>query len=708
MLQAPNAARVERHEENDADAVDLKVLIGTIWRGKLWVALAVAVAVLIGAYYAFVAATPIYRASAVVILDTREEQVVGLDSVLGGLTGDTSVVNTEVEVLRGRGLMEQVVQKLNLTSDPEFNTQLRPLGAMARVKGAIKSLLPSGPTITLNAQEEQRRVLDNTVSNLLGAMSVRNVPQSLVFEITAETEDPKKSALIADTIADLYILDQLKVKFDATEQATEWLSDRVTELQGELEAAEARLQQFRSATELIDPAALEALQTQVKDTRERISNSEIQFASLRQRADALAAARGRAEQAAAADDAVLNRLLPTLETDPTAAGTFDTRFEQLAARAQIEATRSNDQLTALRASLSEMEARAERQSQDLITLQQYTREAESSRLIYEYFLSRLKETSVQQGVQQADSRILSRAVLPSFAAEPRKSLVLVMSAILGMMVGIGAVLLREMMQSTFRSARDLERVSGRSVMGQIPLIPVRTRRDALGYLAEKPTSAAAEAVRNLRTSVLHSNIDVRPQVIMTSSALPGEGKTTTALALAQNFTQMGRKVLIVEGDIRRRVFGMYFQIKNEHGLLSVLAGDHTLEETVHNDPRIGDILIGEPSKTNAADIFSSEAFMAFVRKVRSIYDIVIIDTPPVLVVPDARVIGQHADAILFVVKWDSTSQSQVVDALHMFETVNLRVTGMVLSQISEKGMKRYGYGGRYGAYSAYGKKYYVD
>jgi len=343
----------------------------------------------------------------------------------------------------------------------------------------------------------------------------------------------------------------------------------------------------------------------------------------------------------------------------------------------------------------------------LIQLQQLTREAEAIRLLYEYFLTRLKETSAQQGIQQADSRILSNAVVPNIPASPRKSLILAMSGILGLMIGVGLVLLREARNSGFRTARDLEVHTGYTVMGQIPMIPARTRKKILKYLHSKPTSAAAESVRNLRTSVLLSNVDNPPKVILSTSSVPGEGKTTNSLALAHNLVGLGKSVLLIEGDIRRRTFSEYFDDLPEKGLVAALAGDQTLQESLHYSVELGaDILIGEKTSVNAADLFSSDKFKALIKTVRAQYDVVIIDSPPVLVVPDARILAQVSDAVLFSVHWDKTTRHQVDEALRLFHNSNQRITGLVLSQINAKQMKKYGYGGRYGAYSGYGSKYY--
>jgi capsular exopolysaccharide synthesis family protein len=240
------------------------------------------------------------------------------------------------------------------------------------------------------------------------------------------------------------------------------------------------------------------------------------------------------------------------------------------------------------------------------------------------------------------------------------------------------------------------------VIGQIPAIPARRRKNVLKYLTDKPTSAAAEAIRNLRTSVLLSDIDNPPQVIMSTSSIPQEGKTTQSLALTQNLTGLGKRVLLVEGDIRRRVFGQYFDIKDRAGLISVLSGHNTLAEAaIHIDELGADVLVGEKAKTNAADIFSSGRFAALLEEARAQYDYIIIDTPPVLAVPDARIIGKSVDAIIYTVKWDSTSHRQVREGLKAFEDVKIRISGIVLSQINARGMKKYGYGDSYGAYNAY-------
>ncbi len=635
------ATQPERRAPRDPWAFD--AVVAVLWRGKLWLLACALAAATLGLAYATWGATPLYTATSVVMLETREEQIVDLDSVIGGLSGDASAVNSEVEVLRSRGLMGKVVDDLNLTQDADFNSILRPPSRIAQIKALIRGAEPVAMT--------QTQIRDSAINRLLTMTDIRAVPNSLVFRIRVTSPAPAKAARIADTIAALYVRNQLDVKFDATEQATAWLTTRVTDLQSELEAAEARVTAFNAGTALISIEALGALERQLKDLRERSA--------------ALAAG--------------------------------------------AETARGAQQLAVLAQSQAALEAQIAGQNADLIALQQLTREAEATRLLYEHFLTRLKETSAQQGIHQADSRILSQAVVPTAPSSPDRKLIVLMSLMAGLVLGSGVLMAREMLDTSFRSAQGLEDATGLRVLGQVPLFPVKGRRAMVSYLAEKPASAAAEAIRNLRTSVLLANADTPPQVILSTSSLPGEGKTTNALALAQNLVGMGKSVVLVEGDIRRARLGPHLGLPQSDGLGQVLSGDVALEDALQSVPHLGlHVLSGMQAGTNAADVFASPAFHDVIHALRRRFDVILIDSPPVLVVPDARILAQAADTVLFTVRWNHTTRAQLDEAMRLFETAGQRVSGLILSQIDPKGLRRYGYGGQYGADVPGGAPYYLN
>jgi len=684
-----------------SDDIELSAILGTVWRGRYLVCLIAALAVLAAGYYAYILAEPRFRSTAVVILQTRQDPIVDLQGVVGGLTGETVEVNSEVEVLRARGLMERVVDRLDLTNDAEFNAALRPESWLDRAVAMAGFSLGFGVDRRPPLPSRER---DATVSALLERVTIQNVPNSLVFDVTAETDNAEKSALLADTIVELYILNQLEVKFEATEQAKVWLADRVADLQRELELAEASVSAFNATTDLVSVEALRGLDRQLKEQRDRIAGLEVSRAQTQAQLVLLRSAGTRADRAAATGDAQLTNMLTQAGMDAAAGRAFDARFRQLSNQVELEGVRLGQQISILQAAEATLQEQIERQSEDLITLQQLTREAEATRLLYEYFLTRLKETSAQQGIQQADSRILSDAVVPISAATPRKSLILGMSGVVGLMIGVGLVLSREAAKRGFRSARDIETVTGLDVLGQIPRIPARTRKRTLAYLSDKPNSMAAEAVRNLRTSLLLSTFDGQPQVIVLASALPGEGKTTNAVALAQNIGTMGRKVLFIEADIRRRILDQYLDEVPDQGIVSVLSGETPLDVAIYKSANLkADVLAADKSTSDPTDLFSSEPFDALIRTLRNRYDSIIIDTPPVLIVPDARIIAQSADTVLFTVKWETTSREQVEDGLDMFRRGKAKIGGVILSQIDTRRMKRSG-----GAYGAYASGYYAN
>jgi polysaccharide biosynthesis transport protein len=712
-VSTPRSTRQPHNKDSSEDEfIDIGAFLSALWAGKWSILLLTLCGLFIGVYYAFSVATPIYRSTSVVMMNNRPEQVVDLESVVGGLGVDSSALNSEVEVLRSRNLLGKVVDDLDLTSDPEFNPYLRTSSLSRRLKnhvrGLIKSALgDSAAPVSISAEEEGRRVRNSTIASLLSALSIRNVPQTVVFEISVRSESPTKAASIADTIADIYIRDQVEVKFDATEQATSWLTDRVTQLQGELKQAETAVKDFSASTNLIDQNTLAAMERQVKDIRARIDAADTTYAASLERFDAMQRAITPEEKVGATSDPRLASLLPNIDS-PDALSAFNTRFNQILARIQVEMERNNDILVALRQSQKDVSAQIEQQSGDLIQLQQMTREADATRLLYEYFLSRLKETSVQQGIQQADSRLLSQAVVPGVPASPNIPIIIALNTLIGLIIGAALVLIREAMNNSYQTSQMLEAETGYTVLGQLPILPaVRQRKDVLTYLSEKPTSVAAEAIRNLRTSLLLSNIDSPPKIIALSSSLPGEGKTTISMALARNFNMMGKKVLLIEGDIRRRVFAQYINTEKRKGLISVMSGECNFQDAVVREETIGaDILLAEKTSANAADLFSSDRFKKLLEDARNQYDIIIIDTPPVLVVPDARIIAQVTDVVVLVVHWNSTRKPQVSEALHMFETVNHPVRGLILNQIKREGSRYYGYGAYTSSRSA--NKYYTN
>lgn len=690
MNQLPS--EFQRQHVADGDAISLPLLVGSIRRRRRFIATAVLASVLAAAVYVFVLATPVYKATSVVILQSREEQVLNLASVMGQLGTTTPEVNSEVEVLKSRTLLGRVVDQLDLTAHPDFNAALRTPGLKARILDHIRT--PAAPLSPDAAQVAQREA---AIDALLGSITILNAANSLVFRIAAENGDPQLAVALADSVAEQYVQDQIGVKFAATEQATSWLANRVQELQSNLQDAEAKLKTFNGQTELVSTEQLRTMERQLKGLRERSIDVESASRADASRLQLLETSDDPTARARATEDAALIRMA---ETNPRAAG-LAAALSRAEAQLREQVDRDMRQVATFQSSLRDLQTQVDRQNADLIVLQQLTRERDASAVLYEHFLTRLKETSAQQGVQQPDSRILSQAVLPGAPASPRKGLTLAAAGILGLVFALGVTLARELRNTTFRSARDLSEFSGLDVIGQMPRARLRMRRRLLDHINQKPGSAEAEAVRDLRTSILLSRSGRVPKVIACTSALAGEGKTVTTISLAQNFAALNRRVLLIEADLRRSVFAECFDGIAGWGLADLLEGRVKLDEIIRQNDGGGiDVIPGGKASLNPADLLASERFVAMLEEMRASYDLILIDTPPVLAVPDGRMIAQVADATFFVVAWDQTTKGQVAESLRLFDNARLKVSGMILTKIDPKVGKDYasgyGYGYAYG------------
>lgn len=272
--------------------------------------------------------------------------------------------------------------------------------------------------------------------------------------------------------------------------------------------------------------------------------------------------------------------------------------------------------------------------------------------------------------------------------------------LIGFLLPAAATLLREVGRTGFRTPEEVEGETGLPVLGRLPSSGER-RRPPVETVSRKPASHLSEAVRGLRTSILLGGPGRDPRVVVVTSSVPEEGKSTAAALLAQTMARWGRRVLLIEADIRRQSFAHMFELEPGPGILSVLADLLPLEAAVRRpDGHSFDILLGEAASTNAADILATGRFQRFLEEARSVYDCVVIDTPPVLLVPDARIVAPQADALLYVVRWERTHRAQVTRGLEELRQVGAEPAGIVLNRIDQQQLERDGLGDSYGGVRA--------
>ena len=671
----------------------------TAWTGRWVILVCVVLAIAVAAVYAYVA-QPLYTATARIVLETEQKTVVDLEGVLSKNTADLQAMNTELLVLRSRDLMARVAGEMGLDSDPEFNPALRRPPLWKRLVGEARALWMPQTVASGRPAQTPEQLRESVVDEMLKRVRVSILPGTYAFQLSVETGSAEKSAAIANEIAGRYISDQRAEKFAAMEQALAWLSDRVVELKGELEDAEARVEEYASRATAVSEQVLSADTRRLQSMRERLQTQLETVEELRGRIAQLESLRQDGRFAALSetvDDPELRALAGEVASSPDAVGIldrFDAQFARLLERLRRDVVRLDTQSAAFTRAIAELEADVGAQSSDLVALRQLRREAEATRLLYEHFLARMKEISVQQGIQHADSRLLSPAKVPGVPSYPQTARALMLGGAGGLVLGFFLVLIGDSVRTSFQSPEELEALTGQSVIGVLPEVAVRKPRQLLDEMIDKPSLAFAEAVRNLRASIRLSKLDGSPKVVMLTSSAPEEGKSTIAAALAATAALAGSRVLLIDGDLRRRKIQEFFDAGTRPGLVSVMGGGATLDEAILRDDRTGmDVLVAEDHRIRSADFFESNRFELFMNEVRKRYDLIVIDTPPVLVVPDARVIGQCADAIVYVVRSRSTAARMVRTGLELLRQVHLPVTGLALTRIDPTRMDRYGYYG---------------
>jgi capsular exopolysaccharide synthesis family protein len=336
------------------------------------------------------------------------------------------------------------------------------------------------------------------------------------------------------------------------------------------------------------------------------------------------------------------------------------------------------------------------------------------RTLYESFLGRFKETSAQEGIEHSDARVVSRPKIPTAPSTPNVRLNLLAGLLLAACAGAGAAILRELLDTGVGTAEELEQGLGLPHLAGVATLASTLDRKAVDvpapvdFVVEKPLSSFAEAFRNLRTSLQFSRIGQTVKVVAITSSLPDEGKTTTSICLARTMALAGDRVIVVDCDLRKRALNRLLGDEPEVGLLEVLAGTATLDKAVRIDPASGAAMLPlARSAYTPKDVFGTEAMTRLLDELRARYDMVILDTAPVLPVADTRTLATKADVVALLVRWRKTPRKAAETALKLLQTGETHIAGAVLSQIDLREQARYGYGDPGYYYSAY-RKYYAE
>ena len=686
---------------------------------------------------------PTYSSNASIIIDANGKSAFDLTSALQGAPPDTALVDTEVEILRSRSLAEKIVAQLDLVNVEEFNPNLQEPGTVDNIKSGVAGFINQFTGREVVEEEEpelppeiaERREIDLVVTMLLEKTSARRIGTTYGIDIAASSHDPVLAASIANAIADQYLVEQLDAKFEQIRTHNAWLESQLEDLKAEVAEAESTVEAFRAASGLITSGTTTINEQQMTDInrqltvqRQDLARAEARLASAR-RASAAGSGSASAEVLNSPailelrrQQAALNEERADLETrygprHPNYAKNTQRLSDierQIATETSLILGNLEEEVAIAQQQVRTLERNLNAQRNTLVTnnraqvrLRELERNAEASRSVYEEFLASFKQTSSQEGITSADARILSRAAVPLSPSFPKTTLNLAIGFILGIMLGTLAVILAESLNNRLNSGEDIEEDFGVPFLGNFPKLTGSARRNPANYVIENPTSSYAEALRNLRASIMFADLDTNVQTIAITSSQPDEGKTTTTYGLGRMSAMSGTRTLIIDGDFRRRQLTGKACPDPDKGFLECLFGEASLEESIVVDPKSGlHILPLTEDRHTPRDVFGSKAFDALMDILRKEYEMIIIDTGPLLLMAETRVLTSKVDQVVVVARWQKTNRAALKQTLGILKDFRAQIAGVVLNQVDVNKYHRHGYG--HSGYRAYAKYYSKD
>jgi len=689
--------------------------------------------------------TPRYTATAELILDPQKQHVANINEVMSDLGTDSTAIDTEVQILKSRSLAERVVAEQKLDQDPEFNPSLQPTGPLANLLSLGRKASPINGEIRNHAVT--RREHQGVVDRVMADVTARRLALTYVIQLSFTSVSPAKAATLANAFANGYLIQQLDAKFDATRQANEWLNGKVADLRQQVSDAETAVEQYKIANNLMSANGQSLTEQEISTLDQQLAQTRAQQAEQEARLDTAKSQLARGSTGEDVGEAMTSPVIQTLQAQRAAQtqkiadleGRYGERnpellkakreladvdvqmkseIQRIISGLEAQTQVARQRTASMEASVALSKGALVGNNRASIRLNELTRNADSAKTLYESLLNRFKETSASQGLEQSDARVVSLAKVPDAPSYPKKGSNFAIGLIIALAAGFGAAFLAEALDSGIATAEDVERFLDVAYLGSIPSLGSTLERSTIGaapapskiidFVVEKPLSSFSEAFRNLRASVLFSKVGREVQVIVITSSLPGEGKTTTSIAMARTMALAGGRVVLVDCDLRQRGINRMLATESTVGLLEVLNGAATLDEAlVHDTHSDAMVLPLARASHTPKDVFGTEAMRRLLTELRRRFDTVVIDTAPVLAVADTRVLASLADVVVLLVRWRKTARKAAEASLKLLTSVNAYVAGAAMSQVDLRAQARYGYGDPGYYYRSY-KKYYTQ
>lgn len=697
---------------------------------------------LLAVLYLFTA-VPEFTSTASMVIDTRKVQLFQQQSILGDIGVDSAAIETQVEILKSENISLAVIKDLRLIEDPEF------ISFGGGLTGAVLGLFETPGT------KSEFDLTRTALGRFAKSRTIKRLGLTYVMEIGFTSSDPQQASRIANAIADAYIVDQLEAKYQATRRASVWLQDRIKELRMQTSAAQRSVVDFKQTNNIVDTGGRLMNEQQLAEVNSQLIMTRAATAEAKARLDRINDIIKQEIPDASVADALKNETIVKLRGQyvdmASREAIWSAKYgrEHLAAlnlRTQMAEIKRNitDELRriqqsyksdydialtreeSIKGSLSGLVSESQSTNQAQIQLRELESNAQSYQAMYDNFLQRYMESVQQQSFPITEARLISPASKPMQKSYPKSLNVLAASLFGGLILSFGAAMARELADNVFRTGSQIEDVLSTNCIAIVPdirssqrgavklskLHKDRADRGAtdpalLRHVIEQPLSRFSEAIRSLKVAIDMNSIVRENRVIAVTSTLPNEGKSTIATNLAQIIAYGGARVVLIDCDLRNPSLSRELAPKDAPGLVDVVGKKIQFQEAlvVDSATRLAFLPAGSSNirLLHTSEILASKSMTEFIASLKTQYDYIILDMPPMAPVVDVRVTSNYVESYVFVVQWGSTTIDVVKHNLKGAPELYNRLLGVILNKADTKLLARYeSYQGKY-----YYSKYYA-
>jgi len=655
-----------------------------------------------------------YDAQAVLALDARQFQGLPSESVISPLPQESPVLRTELDIIQSRMMAQRVVDRLKEEGFP-LERDVPKGNLLSQLKDLIRGFSkPAGSEVPSGQTDAAAVPTSTLVDDVLGNLNVTNDSRSYTIFISYSAGDPERAARVANAFAQAYIDYQIDIQISATTTVSRWLGSKVKSLRGELENAEKARQDFIQKSNVATFDGMTLAAQRVASLNKDLAGVHAETATAEARLDTardLARKPGglvlpevlgsatiqtlRIEQArvqrrmAEIEDGGANESseLPLLRSQLTTLETqIRTETERVleGLRNEIAIDRKREEV--LKEALAIAQASMDKTGNALVQLAEFDREVSANRAIYESYLARYKQTLEQDGIANPEARVISQAQAPEWPASPRLVIWLLLGIVVGGAVGLAAAALRELTDRRIRSEADLAEATGLPVMGTVSGIPW-TGGSRVGDIARNfaflRSIAAVQAI-------LRSSLGTRGlRTIAVTSARDREGKTTFAASLARSMASSGATVLVIDADLDDPALAEQFGVTPTGFLDEALQAVGPSREVIQSSLVSGiDIIPARRSTILPEILFDTGRFATMLNSLRTRYDVILIDTPAVMLSPVALQVTAQVDGTMMVVNKTKTPITAVTAAIQLLESSGKAPSGLVMTAFSPRRRRR--------------------